>query len=284
MQIRTAIALSAFASLTAGTASATVIGFENFDGGAVNLNGTTNVEVFGAAGGAAGDVFGIVTPFNGGAGTGGPFDVFDDSVVDASGGGVFPGDTLGLVGQNATGFFAVNDANGDVLNGLNDATWSFNISSALSITDITIDIAALGDFESASDDGFIVSAQIDGGGYQTIFEATTDDDGFKTYRPSDDGSVFADDDPLQLFIDGAPTAVGYLDRADASGAFDSYTSTLLAGQSGSTLDIRISWTGNPSGSEPQGFDNITINGVVPEPGSLALLALGGLMIARRRRG
>jgi hypothetical protein len=52
----------------------------------------------------------------------------------------------------------------------------------------------------------------------------------------------------------------------------------------STLDIRVSWAGNPSGSEPQGIDNITINGVVPEPGSLALLALGGLMIARRRRG
>ncbi len=285
MQLRTAIALTALAGLTAGTANATVVGFEDFDGGDINLTGTSNVLLFGAGGGASGDVFGVVTPFNGGTGTGGPFDVFDDSVVDASGGGVFAGDTLGLVGQNATGFFAINDADGaSIPTVINDATWSFDISSALSITDITIGIAALGDFEAASSDGFTISAQIDGGGYQTIFQAVTDEDAFMTYRPSDDGTVFADDDPLELFIDGAGTSVGYLDRADSTGVFDNYTSTLFAGQSGSTLDIRVSWAGNPSGSEPQGIDNITINGVVPEPGSLALLGLGGLLIARRRRG
>ena len=73
----------------------------------------------------------------------------------------------------------------------------------------------------------------------------------------DDGGIFSDDDPLQLFIDGSANAIGFLDKSEAAtGLFDTYTSTLLAGVSGSTLDIRVSWTGTPSGSEPMGIDNI----------------------------
>lgn len=39
---------------------------------------------------------------------------------------------------------------------------------------------------------------------------------------------------------------------------------------------------NPAGESDAGIDNITFT-VVPEPGSLALLGLGGVMILRRRR-
>ena len=283
MPIRTALSFSIAVSLAAGPIAAAVVGFEDFDGGAINLTSTTNVEVFGTGGGANRSVFGVVTPFAGSTGTGGPRDIFDDSVVDASGGGVSSGDAIGLVGQNATGFFALNDADDTALNNLNDATWSFDISSAISITDITIRLAALGDFEAGSSDGFLIQGQIDGGGFQTLFQATTDEDAFKTYRPSDDGTVFADDDPLALFIDGSTTPTGLLDRANSAGQFDRFTSTRFAGQSGSTLEIRVSFAGTPSRDEPQGIDDITINGVVPEPGSLALFAVGGLLIARRRK-
>ena len=116
--------------LMAGTATADVIAFENFDGGAVNLSGTQNVFDFESGGGTLGDVFGRVSPWNGGLGTGMPFDVADDSVVDVSGGGAFPGDTRGIAGQFTTAFFAMNDMDAVAVN---DATWTFDISSAISI-------------------------------------------------------------------------------------------------------------------------------------------------------
>jgi len=39
---------------------------------------------------------------------------------------------------------------------------------------------------------------------------------------------------------------------------------------------------NNGGGEPFGFDDITIS-AIPEPGSLALLGLGGLCLLGRRR-
>jgi hypothetical protein len=274
---------AAGALLTAGTAAADVVGFEDFDGGAFNLSSSTNVFDFGAGGGSVGDVFGRVSPFYLG-GTGMPFDVADDSVADVSGGGVFATDLLGIAGQFTTAFFAIGDADGPDGPGLPFAMWTFDISSAVSITDITIDLAGMGDFEFASQDGFLIEAQIDGGGFAEIFRATSDDAGAKTYRPMDSGAAATLNDPLQLFIDGAVDSVGYLDKCiAATGAFDSYTSVGLAGASGTSLDIRVSWAGTPSGSEPQGIDNITINGVIPAPGALALLGLAGAVARRRRR-
>jgi len=252
-----ALLLGMLSVVQTAEAAPVVIGFEDFDGGAINLSGTANVFDYGAGGGALGDVFGRVDGQLGG--TGMPFDVADDTVVDVSGartGSAFPSDTLGLAGQNTTAFFAMNDMDAVAVN---NAIWTFDISSASSVGDITIDIGALGDFEASSSDGFKIEARIDSGSYQTIFEATTDESSFKTYRALDNGFVFEDDDPLQLFIDGSGTPVGFLDKSDpATGNFDTYTSTLLAGQSGGTLDVRVSWTGTPSGSEPMGIDNITV--------------------------
>ena len=177
----------------------------------------------------------------------------------------------------------MNDMDGSgIVPVLPDATWSFDISSAPSLTDITMDIGALGDFEAAAQDGFLVEAQIDGGGYVPIFGGVVDESAFKTYRANDIGFAFADDDPLELFIDGVATGV-FLDKSDPiSGNFDTYTSLALAGQSGNNLDIRVSWAGTPSGSEPMGLDNMTINGI-PEPTTLGLLFVGAAMGLRRRR-
>ena len=131
---------------------------------------------------------------------------------------------------------------------------------------------------------------MDANAFQIIFDTETDEAAVKTYRLNDIGTALSDDDPLELFIDGdqnTGVSAGFLDKSDANtGAFDTYTSTGLGGSSGSTLDVKVSWTGTPSGSEPMGIDNITINGVVPEPSGLtvaALCLLGLLGCGWRRR-
>ena len=242
-----------------------VIALEDFDGGDLNLSGTSNVFDFDAGGGSFSDVFGRVSPFDGGAGTGGPRDVWDDTVTDMSGNGVNAGDLIGVAGQNSSAFFAMNDANGSGIppgdGSLNDATWTFDVSGSIAITSITIDIAALGDFESAASDGFLIEARTDANAFAVIFGGSTDQSAFKMYRPTDIGTAFSDDDPLEVFIDGAGQGIFY-DKSDpTTGAFDIYTSVALAAVTGSTLDVKISWAGAPSGSEPMGFDGITINGI-----------------------
>ncbi|MEM8756611.1 MAG: hypothetical protein AAGF47_02380 [Planctomycetota bacterium] len=55
----------------------------------------------------------------------------------------------------------------------------------------------------------------------------------------------------------------------------------LAGVVGSTLAVRAVWNLN-SGDEDLAIDNVTVTGI-PAPASAALLGLGGLAAARRRR-
>jgi|GEM_PF-975897 len=235
----------------------TTIGFEDFDGNAVNLSATANVADYDTATG--GDVFGVVDGQLGGNGM--PFDVADDTVEDVSGartGTNFPGDASGLAGQHTTAFFALNDADGV---GTNNAIWTFSGWGTATLSSITIDLGAIGDFEAASTDGFLIEAAVDGGAFQTIFRAATDETAFLTYRPLDSGTIFADDDPLELFIDGSATSVGFLDKCDpATGNFDTYTSTLFDGLAAASVSVRVSWSGAPSGSEAMGIDNITVNG------------------------
>ncbi|EDM44108.1 extracellular nuclease [unidentified eubacterium SCB49] len=239
----------------------TTIGFEDFDGNEMNLNGTLNVADYNNGGGTGGDVFGVVNGQPNGVGM--PFDVADDSVFNVSGAGTgasFPADQLGIAGQNTTGFFALNDMDG--IN-VNNAAWTFSGWGLAQIHNISIAIAAMGDFETSTSDGFIIEASIDDGVFQEIFKATTNESASKTYRPLDGGFVFTDDDPLELFIDGNATAIGFLDKSEvATGNFDTYTSEVLNGEMASEVTIRIRWEGTPSGSEPMGIDNITINGVV----------------------
>ncbi|WP_175017403.1 ExeM/NucH family extracellular endonuclease [Rasiella rasia] len=247
----------------------TTLGFEDFDGNAVNLNASANVADYLSGGGSGGDVFGRVDGQLGGNGM--PFDVADDTAADVSGamiGSPFPADTRGIAGQNTTAFFALNDMDGV---GVNNATWTFTGFGSATLTSIAIDIAAMGDFEAATTDGFLIEASVDAGPFQEIFRAATDESASKTYRQLDSGTISTENDPLELFIDGSATSVGFLDKCDhTTGNFDTYTSTLLNGTTATSVTIRLSWAGTPSGSEPMGIDNITISGTPAGPPQLVI--------------
>jgi len=251
----------AFVMSAVSTYAQSILGFENFDSNTINLNTTSNVGDYGMAGGTGGDVFGRVDGQTGGSGM--PFDVADDTQADVSGartGENFPGDTSGLVGQNSTAFFAINDADA-VAGSPNDASWTFSGWGAAILSSIEIDLGAIGDFETSSSDGFIIEAAIDGGEFQELFRAETNESASKTYRALDGGFVPELNDPLELFIDGSSTSVGFLDKSDpVTGNFNTYVSTLFNGVAASSVTIKLSWNGSPSGSEPMGIDNISVKG------------------------
>jgi len=99
-----------------------------------------------------------------------------------------------------------------------------------------------------------------------------------------------------LSVDGGATILGTAgtatDALDVGGAgaivTRTYTLVVAGGDAniGSNYVIDFDFAQNNAGSWNQAaIDNVTLDFVaVPEPGSLALLGLGGLMIARRRRG
>ena len=95
----------------------------------------------------------------------------------------------------------------------------------------------------------------------------------------------------EIKVDG--TSLGSIRVDDAGGGTSSLESTepntyiiFDSVQSGATKIEVITSNGGPTGlGDYWGLDEIEVyTGVVPEPGSLALLGLGGLCVLRRRRG
>lgn len=183
---------------------------------------------------AAGDQFGIED-----RGDGSTFALLDDSLA-------VPNDNLGIIGAADQGnFFGVTDTvNGDN-NELLSAEWAFDISEATGSLSVSVDIAAMGDFEDPQDI-FMLEASIDGGAFSSLFTIATDEAATQTYA-LEDGDSFTLNDPLR--VDGV-----LLDNN-----FQTFT-TALAG-TGNELVVRFSALSD-GGSEAFALRNLVIEGLV----------------------
>ena len=164
-----------------------------------------------------------------------PFSLMDDSLT------VFPGDTLGIVGEDNTDvFFGATDTENPQNSGSVSATWSFDISGGTDLA-LSIDMGAMGDFESS--DTFVWSYSIDGGASVTAFESAVDEAAANTYTLAGGASITLND-PM--------TMNGEIINND----FQTF-SALISG-TGTELTLTLTASTN-GGTEAFAFQNIEIN-------------------------
>ncbi|MFN3165529.1 MAG: PEP-CTERM sorting domain-containing protein [Phycisphaeraceae bacterium] len=191
-----------------------------------------------------------------------PFALADDSIS------VFPTDSQGIIDENDTDpFFGIVDTwNIDTENPPTDgntgpydpvtATWVFDISSATADVEVTIDLAAMGDFEA--DDSFTFSVGLDAGPVSQVGALTfLDTDGGTTlpgvdYTLANGTTVTTLDDPMQF------------NGTTLTNVFATFSLGTIAGSaSASTLTLELSANAN-GGSEAVALRNI----IIDEPGTV----------------
>ncbi|MEZ4930692.1 MAG: hypothetical protein R2788_01000 [Saprospiraceae bacterium] len=211
-----------------------------------------------------GDLWGVANSYSGDP-TNTPFAIIDDSNPACA--GFFANDNNGIIPCNyGNQFFGMTDTENPDNMGPVSADWVFDISSAINLTAITIDMGAMGDFETANDN-FVWSYSIDGGPSTTIFNMTPDESTDATYV-MDDGDVFTYDDPM--------TVNGTILLNDLT------TFTANISGSGSLLTLHVEGMGD-GGSEAIAWDNITIKGIpagvaVPTMGEWAMFLFAIIML------
>jgi uncharacterized protein len=119
-----------------------------------------------------------------------PYSLVDDTL------GAFPADAIGIVDSvnDHDEFFGICDIVNDTPPGPPyHATWVFDISSASGNLQLSVNLAAMGDFEAA--DTYVWTWQVDSGAVNTWLTAVADEAGSYTYTMAD-GTTRLVDDPL----------------------------------------------------------------------------------------
>lgn len=177
------------------------------------------------------------------------FQVFDTvdklslptNLVDTSDDGSL--DALGLRLVDDSPVFGVSDTvNRDNPTLWAVATWQFDVSG-YSVSDIMVDFAAMGDFESS--DQFAFEYQLDSGAFQSVFAIMADTSEAHEYQMLDGRSVLLND---PLTIDGQVL----------SNQFTSFTSSRIA-EVGEHLTVRLQAKAD-AGTEVFALKNILISG------------------------
>jgi predicted extracellular nuclease len=181
-----------------------------------------------------------------------PFDLLDDSAVG------FPGDSQGIIVEaDLDPFFGIVDTdNGDTVGAPVTATWVFDISGASDLA-ISVDLGAMGDFESS--DAYEFAYSIDAGPGVALWSLTADEASSRTYTMAG-GLSYTYNDPLDL---GALPLSNVLQTVTAP----------IAG-TGSQLTLTVTADTN-GGGEAVVFNNIVITS---DDGSLAEPVPGDLLI------
>lgn len=174
-------------------------------------------------------------------------DTINDNLLDDS-----DGVDIGIV-SDADPFFGLADTvnldngNGTGNQGIVTASFVFDISSVTSDLSVSMDWAAIGDFEA--NDTFTVTASIDGGAAITLFSLAADETASLTYTFAG-GNMSTLNDPMQLTVAGGATTT-------LSNIFQSFISNIAG--TGSTLTLTVTGRMNGAG-EALAFRNIEVSG------------------------
>lgn len=171
-----------------------------------------------------------------------------------------PGD-LTAVDVNATGklagLFDTTNAQGHFapdMNTGNEGPWSTSLTLALTVPEISLEDVVL-DYQHFNNSG----------NFQTVGRLVD-------WTVTVTGSVSGQLDSVQV-----------IGTSSKSGTETIVFGTPLMLTSGESYDVTILAEGGNGDGNNTGLDGLTLNGVVPEPASLALMGLGGLTLLRRRR-
>jgi hypothetical protein len=197
-------------------------------------------------------------------------DQFLDQTTDGS-----PSDNIGVVNSHPVNgkldrwFGAVDVFNPNNPEGTASATWEFDISGYTDIS-VGIDMAAMGRFLDTGfghPDSYNWTWSVDGAPEVPLFTSSINLDGSVIYTMAG-GQEVTWDDPLLMNGTTLSNAFQTI-TADAPGTGNVGTLTLHAEGDGH-LKVYV-------------IDDIVVEGIIPEPASLALLTIGGLLTLRRRR-
>ena len=149
----------------------------------------------------------------------------------------------GILGASETDlFFAIADTDTpsfdpDITGRPAEAVFSFDISDAISLTDISMGFAAQGNWESS--DVITITASIDGGAefslYSVLVDDTIDDVVYLLDGTDVNGNNFFRDDDDPITIDGTVVTAGLPNLR----SFQDFSSNAVSGVSGTTLEIFI---------------------------------------------